>query len=120
MLTGTLTLRVGAHIVIKWGISMIRYTISQPMRDKSLNEIQRERERVTSAFNALGWYFVDNMVQEKAPNVANTSLFCLGSSLVEISKCDYVVFLEGWREARGCKLEHDACEAYGVKTIEFD
>lgn len=30
---------------------------------------------------------------------------------------DAVYFVDGWQEARGCRIEHDAAVAYGVKRI---
>lgn len=28
--------------------------------------------------------------------------------------------MKDWREARGCKIERQICEAYGVKILEYD
>ena len=34
-----------------------------------------------------------------------------------MSRCNAVYFCKGWENARGCKIEHDAAVAYGLKII---
>lgn len=99
---------------------MIKFAISQPMQGKTREEIEAERECIKTAFQNEGWEFVETLQETLPGDMLHISLWCLANSLVSMADCDYVVFLKGWRSARGCRLEHDACEAYGVKTIEID
>lgn len=98
---------------------MIKFAISQPMQGKTQEEIEAERKRVKTIFQNKGWEFVETFQETLPDDVANVSLWCLAAGLVNMADCDYVVFLKGWKGARGCRFEHDACEAYGVKTIEI-
>ena len=53
----------------------------------------------------------------KERGVENIPLCFLAKSLENMSKCHVVYFCKGWEKARGCKLEHDVSQAYGVKII---
>ena len=90
------------------------------MKGKTQEEILKDRDEIKWTFQDLGWQFVETMQDTLPADKANISLWCLAAGLVNMADCDYVIFLKGWRDARGCRLEHDACEAYGVKTIELD
>lgn len=46
-----------------------------------------------------------------------TPLEMLGRSITVLGRCDVAWFAPGWEKARGCKIEHDCCEAYGVDII---
>ena len=41
----------------------------------------------------------------------------LAMSLEKMSLCHAVYFCKGWKQARGCKIEHDAVVAYGLEII---
>ena len=34
-----------------------------------------------------------------------------------MSKCDAVLFCQGWENARGCCIEHEAAKKYGVLIL---
>lgn len=101
---------------------MTRFAVSQPMRGKTTEEIKAARAAVVSKYQAQGWEFVDTLFENVPKDVYETnrhfSLWCLSESLKMMSDVDVVVFLGGWENARGCKIEHDACRAYGVRAIE--
>ena len=41
----------------------------------------------------------------------------LSKAILMLGKCDEAIFGQGWKEARGCKIEHDICENYGIKIV---
>ena len=43
----------------------------------------------------------------------------LGESIKALSDADIAVFAKGWETARGCVIEHEACEKYGIGLIEL-
>ena len=43
----------------------------------------------------------------------------MGRDISALLECDAVVFLEGWRESKGCRLEHAAAEIYN-KLITYE
>ena len=42
---------------------------------------------------------------------------CMGKCLEALLTCQYAVFSKGWDESRGCRLEHSACDIYGIRII---
>ena len=43
----------------------------------------------------------------------------IGTDITALLCCDAVVFLEGWRESKGCTLEHAAAKIYN-KLITYE
>lgn len=53
---------------------------------------------------------------ENVENV-NKGLYYLSKSLELLSTADCAVFLSGWDKARGCLIEKECCDKYGIETI---
>ena len=84
---------------------MKKLFISQPMRDKTDEEILAVREKVIDSFF------------QSAPADARP-LWFLGKSLELLSTADVAYFAEGWNEFRGCKIEHTCAVEYNIDRIE--
>lgn len=102
---------------------MKKLFISQPMKEISDEEILKEREKaIQLAKTELGEDVdvIDSFFQS-APHDAKP-LWFLGKSFELLSTADVAYFAKGWQDARGCKMEYDACVQYGIRTIlsEFD
>ena len=99
--------------------------ISQPMANKTEQEITETRKHAKNVLEALGYEFVNTRFTDewyssesiKECGVENIPLCFLAKSLENMSKCHAVYFCKGWEKTRGCKLEHDVAQAYGVKII---
>ena len=50
----------------------------------------------------------------------NPPMWYLGASIQLMSKADVAYFCRGWNDARGCKIEFECAEAYGVPTLFYD
>lgn len=97
---------------------MKKLFISQPMKDKTDDEIKREREKaLTLAKESVGddVELIDSFF-ENAPHGARP-LWYLGESLKLLATADIVFFADGWEKARGCKIEHECAEQYGITII---
>ena len=96
---------------------MKKLFISQPMKDKTNEEIKEERneivKRVTERFGEVE--VIDSFF-ENAPHDAKP-LWFLGKSLELLSTADCAYFAEGWKEYRGCKIEHEAAVHYGIDIV---
>jgi hypothetical protein len=46
-------------------------------------------------------------------------LECLGKSIELMAHADVAVFCPGWKEARGCRIEHECAVQYGLEVIEL-
>ena len=100
--------------------------LSQPMAGKTDEEIVETRERAISFLKGIGceivntlftdeWYSKEKMEER---GVVQIPLCFLAKSLENMSKCHVAYFCKGWEKARGCRIEHDAAVAYGLKVIE--
>lgn len=94
--------------------------ISQPMNGRSTEEIECEREELVKD---LKKYLGEDI------NILDTifhfaedvpSLVYLGRSLEVLAKADLAVFMDGWENARGCKIEHQAAKDYDIPTLELN
>lgn len=97
---------------------MKKLFISQPMRGKSDEEILMEREKAIKAAEELVGEpveVIDSFFQN-APADAKP-LWFLGKSLELLSSADVAYFAPGWKDARGCVIEHDCAISYGIKSI---
>ena len=97
--------------------------ISQPMRDKTNEQIEEERDRaIREATKLIGEpvAIIDSFIKN-APHDASP-LWYLSKSLELMSQCDVVYFVSGWKNYRGCKIEntcaHEYLEEIGVRIIE--
>ena len=99
--------------------------LSQPMAGKTNEEIIATRERAIKALEESGyevvntlftdeWYSTESM---KERGVVQIPLCFLAKSLENMSKCDAVYFCEGWKNARGCRIEHEVAVEYGLDII---
>ena len=105
---------------------MKKAMLSQPMAGKSEEEIVATRNRAIKALKEQGyeivntlftdeWYSKENMEKR---GVVQIPLCFLAKSLENMSLCHAAYFCKGWEKARGCVIEHDAAEKYGVIIIE--
>jgi len=94
--------------------------ISQPMRDKTDEQIKAERkaavERIRECYPDDDIEILDTFF-EGAPHDAKP-LWFLGKSIMFLSNADLAYFIGEWRNYRGCKAENYLAKAYGIKTIE--
>lgn len=99
---------------------MTKVFISQPMKDKTNQEIEQERkEIIEKAEKCLGEIEVIDSFFKDAPHDAKP-LWFLGKSLELLSDADVVVFAKNWENARGCKIEHECAIQYGIKVIYIE
>ena len=112
----------------------LKLFISQPMKDKTDEEILLERQEAfvkakrflydeyrKNMFNDINELEIDleliDSFFQSAP-VDARPLWFLGKSLELLSTADCVYFAPGWENYRGCKIEHLCAEQYGIKIIE--
>lgn len=97
---------------------MRKVFISQPMRDKTDEEILAVRNEAKAEIeNALNEKVevIDSFFQN-APHEAKP-LWFLGKSLELLSTADVAYFAEGWQDYRGCRIEHTCAQEYGIMTF---
>ena len=99
---------------------MKKLFISQPMRGKTEEEILEVRaQAIQSAERVMGEKVevIDSFI--KGAPAAAKPLWFLGESIKLLAKADVAYFAEGWEEARGCRIERECAEEYGITVIEY-
>lgn len=97
---------------------MKKLFISQPMRGKTEAEITKERveaiakarELVNDEISVLDTYF---------SNYDGHPLKFLAKSIDKLAEADIVFFAKGWKDARGCMIEHACAVEYGIPIILY-
>jgi len=99
---------------------MKKLFISQPMRDKTDEEILEIRKQIVEDVKELlgeDVEVIDSFIEKNAPDKSNPGLWYLGKSIEFLSTADCTYFGEGWKEYRGCKIEHECAVQYGVDIV---
>lgn len=99
--------------------------ISQPMNGLTDGEIEETRNKAIRHLDRLGYKVVSTLFKDgwynnsamKDRGVMNIPVYYLARSLESMSFCDAVYFCDGWEDARGCRIEHETAEAYGLGII---
>ena len=93
--------------------------ISQPMRDKTDEQIKAERNKAIEAIKATypseDVEILDSFF-EGAPHDAKP-LWFLGKSFEILSDADLAYFIGNWHKYRGCQMERKACLEYGIEIM---
>lgn len=96
---------------------MKKLFISQPMNNKTDEEIKVERAKIVDAcIKEYGEIEVIDSFFESAPHDVRP-LWFLAKSLELLSTADIVFFADGWKDYRGCKIEHECAVQYGIKIV---
>ena len=107
------------------GKTNMKAMLSQPMAGKTEEEIIATREKAIATLKSMGYEVVNTLFTDEwysqesmsTRGVVQVPLCFLAKSLENMSLCHAAYFCKGWEKARGCKIEHDAAVAYGLKVI---
>ena len=94
--------------------------ISQPMSGRTDECIKAERDEIEMLAKArfgADAEIIDSFF-EGAQHAAKP-LWYLSKAFEKLSEADVAIFAEDWYHARGCIMEHDACELYGIEIIDL-
>lgn len=99
---------------------------SAPMAGRTDAQINETRARAKSLLEARGYEFVNTVFTAepewqtdalKHDGVQNIPLAYLAGSIRNLAKCDAILMMFGWENARGCIIERQAAIAYGVRVL---
>lgn len=104
---------------------MQKAMLSQPMGGKTDEEIAATRAKAIAVLEGQGYEIVNTLFTDewygkekmKERGVIQIPLCFLAKSLENMSLCHAVYFCQGWENARGCRIEHEAAKAYGLNII---
>jgi hypothetical protein len=98
---------------------MKRLFISQPMRGKTDAEILKERTFAIAEAQALtGEEFevINTFYNDFHPDAK--PLEYLARSIKDLATADVAIFIDEWKNYRGCRIEHLCAVEYGINRIE--
>lgn len=108
---------------------VLRVFISVPMSGRGEAEVAADIEEAKAAFNKFFGLdfdgdcveFVNTFVQEEAPDECRKDrVWHLGNSIKILSTCDVVLFAKNSYRAKGCNVEDDISDSYGIPSIRID
>lgn len=92
--------------------------ISQPVRGRATDEIIAERKAlIADAAVALQTDDIEVLDTYRGAYADKHPLRLLAWALEKMADADAVIFAPGWRDARGCRVEHLAASEYGIPII---
>lgn len=103
--------------------------ISQAMHGVSDETVNAIRTKITNALNEICRFFnvekfviLDqfNIEDDVPENCKNPRISRLGRSLRIMADADLVIFIGDYNSAKGCKIEFNVCEEYGIDHIEVN
>lgn len=104
---------------IRKEVKQMKVFISQPMRDKTDEQIREERvkaiKKIIEKYNE-DVEIIDSFF-ENAPHDAKP-LWFLGKSLELLADADVAYFCKDWEKYRGCRIENTCAKEYGIDVIE--
>lgn len=101
---------------------MKKVFISQPMggiRESQILKIKEKAKEYVESVLGEEVEIIDSFF-DCAPLTKYRSrgpIWCLGESIKLMSDADYIYFVPGWTEARGCVVERLVAEEYGIEII---
>ena len=100
----------------------MKVMISQPMAGKNDADVKAIRDELIEKFKRMHIEVVDSFcTQDASVEVYNPPVYYLGKNIANwMHSVDAVYFVDGWREARGCSIEHQICKEYGIKRLYSD
>lgn len=88
----------------------MKIMISQPMRGKTEEQIRSEREELVRQLEKQGHEVIDTVLDLSE---GKTPVHYLAKSIELLAEVDAVVFMKGWENARGCRIEYSVASEYG-------
>lgn len=96
----------------------MKIMISQPMKGKTEKEIKDEREALVKKLQEEGHEILDTVFDDF--DCYASPIAYLARSIEFLDKADAIIFMKGWKDARGCKIEHQIAIEYGKFVKELN
>lgn len=100
--------------------------VSLPMRDRSIDEIREDMndilDMIKPGYTEVGEdvELIDSVwMDSPGPDILDEGVWYLGRSIKALSEADLAIFHPGWREARGCIIEHMVCALYNIPYYDI-
>lgn len=91
----------------------VKVMISQPMRERTDEEIKKERNYIISRAVSQDMEVLDTLFDFDGKN----PVYYLAKSIEVMSEADVVIFAKGWEQSRGCRIEFEIAKNYGKQIL---
>ena len=98
----------------------MKVMISQPMINRTDEDILNERKQIIDKFKNMHIDVIDTFYKDEIPADYNPGICFLGKSIQEMAKVDALFMCDGWETARGCRIERQVAQDYGIKILYED
>lgn len=98
----------------------MKVMISQPMKNRKKDDILAERKVIIEKFQNMHIDVLDTFYKDEIPEDYNVGVYFLGKSIQDMAKVDALFMCEGWIAARGCRIERQVAQDYGIKILYED
>lgn len=103
----------------KIGDGKMKVMISLPMNGRKKKEVEARIQKLKEDFAKLHIDVVDSFLTDEIENSYHPGVYYLGRTLTQfMHNVDAVYFDKDWETARGCRIERQICEEYGIMTLD--
>lgn len=95
----------------------MKIMISLPMKGKTNEEIEAQLDKAIDFLEGNGHEVIDTLFEDVPEGTVTEPVALLAGAISAMSQCHAVYFCEGWKEARGCKFEHEIAMSYGIPVM---
>ena len=100
-------------------LEVVKVFISQPMAGRTDEEITAERIKAISTvekrYPACYVMGIDSFTKDALNN--SDPITELGKCVSLMADADVVVFCNGWVDSKGCNVEHEVADQYGIPCV---
>lgn len=89
--------------------------IAQPMSNKSYEQIKFERMQLVRKLENDGHEVLETVFNDFEPE--KPPIFYMAKSIDLLVEADRVIFMNGWENAKGCKIEMQIAKDYGKEIL---
>ena len=89
--------------------------ISQPMGNKSYDQIKFERQSLVRELEMQGHEVLETVFDDFSTE--KTPIYYLAKSIEILDKADRVIFMQDWEKARACLIEYNIAKSYGKEIL---
>jgi len=94
--------------------------ISQPLKGKTKEQAKKERSHTVEVFNKNGYEVIESILPEfMLVENDRENLKGLAKAIELLANADYVYFMPGWSNSRGCVIEHLCSIRYNIPLIKI-
>lgn len=99
----------------------LKFYLSFPITGRELKDVKVYAKRLKMAWEKKGYEVVSPFeVTEQYDGIKDGPdyyAYCMGKCVEAIMKCDGIIMCKDWFYSKGCRLEYNVAEIYGLKVM---